>query len=163
MSSSVFPMPNSNHRRPANTIKKLSDQIQELQKRVAQLSKEVELYRNESKTVSFNKELLNRNRLLQECLKNTKKLETMDVDTWLDGTHQDIQNWLEEERKSIITSREIRAKFIIIEKFYEYLQLKNLKAEYGEWERGKIKNSEIAEATNKKSSGQHTLKDNLTF
>ena len=121
------------------------------------------MYRNQSKTVSYNKELQNRNRLLQECLKNNEKLETVDLDTWLNETHKDIENWLEEERKSIITSREIRAKFIIIEKFYEYLQLKNLKAEYSEWERGKITNSQIAEATNKKSSGQHTLKDNLTF
>ena len=163
MSSSTFPMPNLNHRRPAGTIKKLSDQIEELQKRVAELSDEVELYRDQSKTVSYNKELQNRNRLLQVCLNNNKKLETVDLDTWLNETHKDIENWLEEERKSIITSREIRAKFIIIEKFYEYLQLKNLKAEYSEWERGKITNSQIAEATNKKSSGQHTLKDNLTF
>tara|TARA_B100000424_G_C22929658_1_gene494582 strand:+ start:40 stop:510 length:471 start_codon:yes stop_codon:yes gene_type:complete len=156
-------MPNSNHQRPAGTIKKLSDQIEELQKRVAQLSNKVELYTNESRTVSFNKELLNRNRLLQECLKNTKKLKNMDVDRWLNETHKDIENWLEEERKSIITIKEIRAKFIIIEKFHEYIQLKNLEAEYREWERGKITNSQIAEATNKKSSGQHTLKDNLTF
>ncbi len=163
MSSSTFPMPNPNHQRPANTIKKLTDQIEVLQKRVAELSDEVELYRDQSKTVRYNKDLQKRNRLLQKCLMNSKKLETVDLDTWLNETHQDILDWLEEERKSIITSREIRAKFIIIEKFYEYLQLKNLKAEYSEWERGKITNSQIAEATNKKSSGQHTLKDNLTF
>lgn len=131
-----FPRPT---KRPNANLTRLKDQIEYLEKEVVRLSERIQSYENTNITVQLNKQLMRRNKLLENTLATCNHFKHIDVHQFMNEVDKKYHEQLEEEISQEISYKILRKKFKIIYYFNKFIIENNLKDKYYQWKENETK------------------------